>query len=212
MPRTGTWRESSGSLRAVAKHQTPSGAELNAKRVAAADLANDQHLHICEICGQQVDRRRLGDILHHEQSGHHPLPLERQHQTPKFIPPMMPCLVDEPPERPGWTHEIKHDGYRTQLHVAGENSRAFSRNGHNWSERYRKLLDRAAQLPCDSAILDGEVILQDERGRSDFHSLRSVIAREPERLVFMAFDLLELDGHDLRRKPLERRRELLGSW
>ena len=126
-----------------------------------------------------------------------------------FVPPMLPTLVDEPPEATGWTHEIKYDGYRTQLLIEGGSCRAFTRNGHDWTEKYHPITKAAAGLPCDSAILDGEIIVQDEQGRSDFHALRSAIHGTPERLVFMAFDLLHLDGKDLRKQPLSARREAL---
>jgi bifunctional non-homologous end joining protein LigD len=125
------------------------------------------------------------------------------------VPPMLPTLVDEPPEGGNWLHEIKHDGYRTQLVIDGGQARAFTRNGHDWTERYRPIVHTAASLPCQSAILDGELIVQDEQGRSDFHALKAVIHREPERLVFMVFDLVHLDGKDLRKYPLSARRDAL---
>jgi DNA ligase D-like protein (predicted ligase) len=127
----------------------------------------------------------------------------------------MPTLVDEPPEGGGWIHELKYNGYRTQLIVEAGRARAFTRNGHDWTERYQPVVRSAAPLPCENAILDGEVIVQDEHGRCDFHGLKNAIAKEPHRLVFMAFDLLHLDGADLRRMPLEDRRtalrEVLGA-
>jgi bifunctional non-homologous end joining protein LigD len=123
-----------------------------------------------------------------------------------FVPPMMPTLVQEPPDGDGWQHEIKHDGYRTQILVQDGEARAITRNGHDWTEKYRLLVEAARLLPCDSAIVEGEVIVQDPNGRSDFHALRSAIAGRPRNLVFMAFDLLHLDGRDLRRLALEERR------
>ena len=87
---------------------------------------------------------------------------------PRYIEPMLPTLVETPPEGDGWVHEIKYDGYRTQLAVDGAESRAFTRNGHDWSRRYGQLLAEAATLRCKTAIIDGEVIVQNERGISDF--------------------------------------------
>ena len=89
----------------------------------------------------------------------------------RFIPPLSPTLVDGPPEGPGWIHEIKHDGYRTQIIVQDGEARAFTRNGFDWTERYHPIVTDAERLACQSAIIDGEMIVQDERGRSDFHSL-----------------------------------------
>jgi ATP-dependent DNA ligase len=119
---------------------------------------------------------------------------------------MMPTLVDEPPEGDGWIHEIKYDGYRTILAIEGNATRAFTRAGHDWTRQYHTVVAQAAQLPCDTAILDGEMVVQDEHGRADFHAMRAALSREPERLAFFAFDLPMLDGHDLRNKPLHERR------
>jgi bifunctional non-homologous end joining protein LigD len=82
--------------------------------------------------------------------------------------------------------------------IEGDDARAYTRNGFDWSDRYRTILSAAARLGCRSVILDGEVIVQDKRGISDFEALRSAIRWQPERLVFYAFDLLHLNGKDLR--------------
>jgi ATP-dependent DNA ligase len=87
--------------------------------------------------------------------------------------------------------------------------RAFTRNGHDWTDRYKRVVDCAVALHCQSAIIDGEVIVQDERGVSDFPALRRAMAREPQRLGFFAFDILHLNGADLRSRPLIERRALL---
>jgi bifunctional non-homologous end joining protein LigD len=121
-----------------------------------------------------------------------------------FIPPMMPTLVDEPPEGDCWLHEIKYDGYRTIVAVDGENTKAFTRNGHDWSAKYAPIVEEAASLKCRTAILDGEMVVQDENGVSDFAELRSAIRWSPQRLILYAFDLLMIDGMDLRRKAPHR--------
>ncbi|HEY0413232.1 MAG TPA: DNA ligase D [Allosphingosinicella sp.] len=127
-----------------------------------------------------------------------------------FVEPMMPALVEEAPEGSNWIHELKYDGYRTQLVIDGEDRRAYTRRGHDWSHLYGSILDVARTLPCRSALIDGEVIVQDRSGLSDFAALRTELARhKPRDLVFMAFDLLHLDGVDLRREPVEDRRERL---
>jgi DNA ligase D-like protein (predicted ligase) len=132
-----------------------------------------------------------------------------------FIPPMLPTLAQEPPAGDNWLHELKHDGFRTQLVLTGSNRRAFTRNGLDWSERYGFVLEDAARLGCSSAVIDGEMIVQDDQGRSDFDSLPEAIRDSPERLIFYAFDLLSLDGEDRRRETvLDRRsrlRELVGQ-
>src|SRR5262249_33638168 len=92
--------------------------------------------------------------------------------------------------------------------------RAYTRNGHDWSDRYPGIIAAARKLPCRAAILDGEVIVQDARGVSDFEALQAALRSNTTHLIFYAFDLLHLGGKDLREKPLlERRtrlRELVG--
>ena len=127
-----------------------------------------------------------------------------------FVEPMKPCLVDSAPEGDFWLHELKYDGYRTELAIDGGEARAFTRTGLDWTERYREVVAAARQLDCRSALIDGEIILQGAGGLSDFSSLRRELARKrPSGLLFMAFDLLHLDGLDLRQEPVEARRERL---
>ena len=122
---------------------------------------------------------------------------------------MQPTLVEHPPDGSEWLSEIKWDGYCTHIAVGEGRAHCFTRRGHDWTKRYQHVADEAARLPCTSALLDGEMILADWAGASDFGSLEAVIDMTPERLTFVAFDLLRLDGSDLRRWPLtERRREL----
>lgn len=121
----------------------------------------------------------------------------------------MPTLADEPPEGEEWIHEIKYDGYRTQLILEGAKTRAFTPNGHDWTDRYRAIVAAATALPAASAIIDGEVIVTGAEGKPDFGALRQAIRQEEKPLVFVAFDLLHLDGTDLRRQPLSERRQLL---
>jgi DNA ligase D-like protein (predicted ligase) len=127
----------------------------------------------------------------------------------KFIEPQLPTLVDTPPDGKRWIHEIKHDGYRSQVLIERGEVRVFTRNGFDWSDRYPSIVKAARALPCHSAIIDGEVVVHDEHGVSDFEALRSVIRWQPERLLLFAFDLMHLDGDDLRFRPLEERRERL---
>jgi bifunctional non-homologous end joining protein LigD len=105
---------------------------------------------------------------------------------PRVIRPMMPTRVHKPPAGESWIHEIKHDGYRTLLAVKAR-PRAPSLAT---LKQYRTIVASAAQLPCQTAIVDGEMVVQDESGRADFHVMRAALCREPERLAFFAFDLL----------------------
>jgi bifunctional non-homologous end joining protein LigD len=127
----------------------------------------------------------------------------------EFIKPQLATLVDHPPPRAGWIHEVKHDGYRTLLIIERRKARAYTRNGFDWSKSYLGITRAATKLDCRSAIIDGEVIVQNECGASDFEALKSAIRWHPKKLIFCAFDLLHLNGKDLRDIPLlDRRAEL----
>src|SRR5690242_1663911 len=119
-----------------------------------------------------------------------------------FIKLEILTLVPEPPAGDGWIHEIKYDGYRTLIVIDQGRVRAFSRPGRDWTGAYCRVVDACGKLGCKAALIDGEVVVQDEQGISDFEALRPAIHKAPHRLVFFAFDLPHLDGRDLRRTPL----------
>jgi DNA ligase D-like protein (predicted ligase) len=122
---------------------------------------------------------------------------------------MQPTLVDKLPDLPGWSYEIKHDGYRTQLVADVGGVRAFTRNGHDWTAKYPMVVEAAAGLPCRSAVIDGEIVVQNEDGVSDFTALRSALTSAPGWVLFYAFDILHLDGTDLRKRSTVERRDVL---
>lgn len=121
----------------------------------------------------------------------------------------MPTLVDKPPEGDGWIHEVKFDGYRSQIVRDADGVRLFTRRGLDWTSKYRGLAKAAGDLEVESAIIDGEVIVINEAGLSDFKALRKTITSRQHDLYFVAFDLLHLNGHDLRDMLLEDRRDIL---
>ncbi|RUW50836.1 RNA ligase family protein [Mesorhizobium sp. M8A.F.Ca.ET.021.01.1.1] len=129
----------------------------------------------------------------------------------KFIEPLMPTLVEKPPEGDGWTHEVKFDGYRSLIIKDEEGVRIFTRRGLDWTAKYRDLAKEAGDLDVDSAIIDGEVIVLNDAGLSDFGALRKAISRRQHDLYFVAFDLLHINGLDIRDMPLEERREILAE-
>jgi len=124
----------------------------------------------------------------------------------RFIEPQLASPVDEPPAGKHWVHEIKHDGYRSQVVIERGQVRVFSRNGHDWSDRYPSIVRAAASLRCKSAIIDGEAIVQNGNGASDFEALSSAMRRQPHSIILYAFDLLHLDGTDLLQQTLLERR------
>jgi ATP-dependent DNA ligase len=108
-------------------------------------------------------------------------------------------------------YEIKHDGYRSQVLIKGGQVRVLTRNGHDWTDRYPSIVAAAAKLKCKSAIIDGEAIVQDGDGISDFDGLSFAMRWRPNAIILYAFDLLHLDGRDLRRQPLSERRSILNA-
>jgi ATP-dependent DNA ligase len=122
---------------------------------------------------------------------------------------MEPELVEQPPKADGWSHEVKFDGYRTQVIKDADGIRFYTKNGFDWTAKYRALADEAKAIEAESFIIEGETIVTNEAGLSDFHALRSAITRRPQDLYLVAFDLLHLNGHDLRDMSLKDRREIL---
>ncbi|WP_245463161.1 MULTISPECIES: RNA ligase family protein [unclassified Mesorhizobium] len=126
----------------------------------------------------------------------------------EFIPPQMPTLVEQPPEDDGWVHEAKLDGYRTQIIIDKCGVRLYSKNGRDWTTKYWPIA-LAVDMPCRAAILDGEVIVSGESGTPDPAALEAVVWNEPSGLVFVAFDILHLDGRNLTPLPLLQRKHAL---
>ena len=129
----------------------------------------------------------------------------------KFVAPLIPTLVEQPPEGEAWIHEVKFDGYRSQLIIDEDGPKIYTRNGHDWTSKYRDLVKEAASLGAESAIVDGEIIVLNDAGLSDFGELGKAITRRQHDLYFVAFDLLHLNGHDLRDMACEERRDILAS-
>ena len=123
-----------------------------------------------------------------------------------FIQPSRPTLSKQPPTGELWVHEVKHDGYRLQVHVRAGRVRLYTMNAADWTDRYPRIVEEAARLKRD-AVLDCEVICQDEHGRADFDRLHSRCFEHEA--IACAFGLLKLDGDDLRTRPLSERKTAL---
>lgn len=137
---------------------------------------------------------------------------------PSRIEPQLATQVAEPPggpiENTGtlWLHEIKFDGYRTMAHVVDGEVRLITRGGIDWTKRYGDLPQAFSRLPVSRAIIDGEIMVLDEKGISRFALLQDALAEGAgSKLHFYAFDLLHLDGWDLRKAPLQKRKALLAE-
>lgn len=133
-------------------------------------------------------------------------------KPPAFQSPQLATLVDAVPSGNGWMHEIKYDGYRCLLSVAGEAARIFTRNGLDWTERFAPLPEEVAAMGLPPALIDGEIVALDEDGNPDFSTLQRVLKGERKgTLHLFAFDLLALDGADLTALPNIARKEKLGA-
>ncbi len=128
---------------------------------------------------------------------------------PGFIEPILAEQVERPPRGERWVHEVKFDGYRAQLHLINEDRKVFTRRGIDWTRRFKKVADDAYQINAGSAIIDGEIVVPGEGGKTDFAELQKSLRGDARNLVMVAFHLLYLDGVDLRKRPLiERKAEL----
>ncbi|PDT55014.1 MULTISPECIES: non-homologous end-joining DNA ligase [Sinorhizobium] len=133
---------------------------------------------------------------------------------PARVEPCVATLVDRPPSGRDWAFEVKWDGYRLAVHIETGRVRIITRGGYDWTSRFPSIAAEARLLGLMTAILDGEAVVLDEHGRSDFGMLQRALGRkpslhDPREILFFAFDLLYLDGRDLRRLPLSERRRLL---
>ncbi|QNI34306.1 DNA ligase D [Alloacidobacterium dinghuense] len=138
-----------------------------------------------------------------------------EEKMPEFIPPHLAAQVSVPPDGEDWIHELKLDGYRIQLHVVEEepgkrNVFIYTRGGLDWTHRMPDIAKAAAELPVKSALIDGEVVVLDPSGKTSFADLQAAFQEEKDaHLTYVAFDLLHLDGHNVRDLALDQRKAIL---
>jgi bifunctional non-homologous end joining protein LigD len=129
-------------------------------------------------------------------------------KVPDFIEPELARLVERPPEGDDWAHEAKLDGYRMQLRVAAHEATLKTRKGLDWSDKFQPLAAAAAKLP--DCVIDSEICALDPNGAPDFGALQAALSEgDVDDLVLFAFDLLHLEGSDLRQQPLRERKAQL---
>jgi bifunctional non-homologous end joining protein LigD len=126
-----------------------------------------------------------------------------------FIIPAQPTLVAKPPTGPEWVHEVKHDGYRLLARKQAGRVTLWSRHATDLTDRFPRIAKAIRSLPADDVVLDGEAVVFRPDGHSDFAALRTNRGADAARLV--AFDLLDIDGEDRRKLPLEVRRAELDA-
>ena len=137
-------------------------------------------------------------------------PAANRARLPDFIPPSLATLSDTPPSGAAWLHEIKFDGYRIEARLDHGEVTLLTRNRQDWTHRFRPIAAAVAKLKADTALLDGELVVEDQKGLSSFSLLQTDLkAGRSDRFVYYVFDLLYLNGRDLTRLPLiERKAEL----
>jgi bifunctional non-homologous end joining protein LigD len=136
-------------------------------------------------------------------------PMTRRLLPTRFIEPCLPSTAERPPIGPNWIHEIKHDGYRLMARRNAADVCLLTRNGHDWATRFPLIVQAVGALRLRSCLIDGEAVCCDQEGMPVFRKLRQ---RRDDRHVFLyAFDLIELDGKDLRREPIEQRKAALAK-
>ncbi len=134
---------------------------------------------------------------------------------PRFVKPQLATLVDDVPTGNDWLHEIKYDGYRALIATRGDAVKLYTRNGLDWTDKFGPLVDAIAALDLPPALIDGEIVAFDADGNPSFSALQSVLKRGHGQqradtpFHFFAFDLLSLDGADLKPLPTIERKERL---
>src|SRR5881296_3496987 len=134
----------------------------------------------------------------------------RKAKLPSFIAPQLATLVKEPPSGDEWLHELKFDGYRMLCRIDRGRVTVWSRNGKDWTDKFVNVVEQVKSLKVTSAILDGEIVVVDAQGRSSFQKLQRAMGKSiTTGFVYEVFDLLYLEGFDITRVPLIKRKALL---
>jgi bifunctional non-homologous end joining protein LigD len=127
---------------------------------------------------------------------------------PKFRKPQLATLADEAPEGDGWLAEMKYDGYRAVIAIAGGKARVFTRSGLDWTDKFPRIAEAAAGLATGGTLIDGEIVAFDDTGRTDFSTLQAAIKAGGAMSCFV-FDMPLQDGEDIGKLPLVERKARL---
>jgi bifunctional non-homologous end joining protein LigD len=128
---------------------------------------------------------------------------------PGFVEPALASSIAKVPSGARWIHEIKFAGYRVQVHLANETVNIFTRRGNDWTHRFKKVSHDAWHIKATSAVIDGEIVVPAADGTTDFSVLQNELKGQSSKIVMVAFDLLYLNGRDLRKLPLHQRKAQL---
>ncbi|WP_133135927.1 DNA ligase D [Legionella rowbothamii] len=166
---------------------------------------------IWSTTGEQTVKPQRKRKIQHQQKPTITLPQGLvQSEFPRFIAPQLATLVDNPPVGDQWLHEIKFDGYRILTYKNGSEVELKSRNNNSWTRDFPSIVEAVSRLPFKQIILDGEVVVLDEKGRSDFQLLQNSLKNQKKTsVVYFVFDILYFEGYDLRHLPLVERKAIL---
>ncbi|HEV2319868.1 MAG TPA: non-homologous end-joining DNA ligase [Verrucomicrobiae bacterium] len=174
------------------------------KRGAVWESSRAVHAGKQSRAGEQADKLRLA-----RQPPSRSLTVAAQLPAAAFIEPMKARLVAEPPSQGDWIYEIKFDGYRAMAFKDGAGVRLFSRNEKDFGQKFPEILDAVASLQAREAVIDGEIVALDAKGVSSFQLLQTIDIGERPPVYYYAFDLLRVNGEDLRGLPLVERKNRL---
>ncbi|HYF56120.1 MAG TPA: DNA ligase D [Salinarimonas sp.] len=186
--------------------RAPGGPDIIEEHQASvlSGRSNDDLARGGEVRADHADRARA------TRSRRAPPKGTRKALLPTFVEPCLAKLVDTAPTGTDWLHEIKFDGYRVQARIDGDHVTLLTRKGLDWTDRFGPVADAMRELGLGSGLLDGELVVEDDNGISSFSTLQADLkAGRTDRLVYYAFDLLYLDGADLRPLPLRERKRML---
>ena len=192
------------------------GAARASSRASKAKVAAGASSRASKVKGAAGASSRLAELAS-------AVPGARRAVMPRTVAPELATLVSAPPAGGQWLHEIKFDGYRVVCEVRRGKAQLLTRHGKDWSARFAPVEAAAAALPVDTAILDGEVTVLLPDGKTSFQALQESLGgdggvnsrgggaggRDGAEMVYFVFDLLYLDGHDLRPAPLLERKQAL---
>lgn len=166
--------------------------------------------------GRDLSKIAMGTEVWHSNRGNghavkaKPARSRRKFQPlPAFTSPALATLVDEVPDGKDWLFEMKFDGYRALTAASGEDVRIYTRNGHDWTDRFSSVVRAVAALELDGVLLDGEIVAIDSEGRASFGDLQASLKSGGRNLSYFVFDLLTENGKDLRKLPLTERKQRL---
>lgn len=192
----------SGHWLLVKTHYSPGNKKNNWLLIKRSDDEEDEPETTTKALSKKTSKKKIHKKIQKK--------IQKEDHWPGFIEPQLPLLVDKPPSDKGWYHEMKFDGYRLQPHIKGGVVSLFTRNGHDWTDKFPHIKKALKELDLYDAIFDGEAVVLDKDGKSNFQLLQNSLSNKSDNAIrLFLFDLLFLNGEDLREKPLSERKNRL---